>query len=122
MQAGPSSQNFPMGDADEGSHCIAILAGWRFGHDAEAGALVSAAMCSLAWLISDSSQAFHPHHAAIASGGLDRQVKIWALPPLPPPSGLKNGYAPKGYRPNVISQPIFSTDDIHKFAIDCIDW
>jgi hypothetical protein len=36
-----ASDNFPMADADEGSHIIAVLANWRWGHRAEVDALVS---------------------------------------------------------------------------------
>jgi hypothetical protein len=37
----PLSENYPQGDADEGSYAIAILAGYKSGHLAGVGALVS---------------------------------------------------------------------------------
>jgi hypothetical protein len=37
----PLSENYPQGDADEGSYALAILAGDKSGHKAEVAALVS---------------------------------------------------------------------------------
>jgi hypothetical protein len=52
---------------------------------------------------------------------MDRQVKIWALPPFPLPDP-DTPPAPPGYRPIVIDRPAFSTDRVHKAGIDNIDW
>lgn len=90
-----------MGDADEGTECVAILAG--------RGHMDKVATC-----------AFHPRHAALVTGGGDHLIKIWALPPLP--KATRRGVTPRGYRPTVVYFPIFSTARMHDEFVDWVDW
>lgn len=119
------SENYPQGDADEGTACVGIIAGEQYGHRAEVSTIVSMASCcdyKVGRFLTDD-QAFHPWHDAIASGGLDRQVKIWPLPPLPLATWESpDRTIPPGYRPTIISEPLFSTDTIHHGPLDCLDW
>ena len=65
-------------------------------------------------------QSFHPRHAALMTGGADHAVKIWALPKFPLPD--KNFTTPRGYRPQVLHFPIFSTARIHDSIVDWVEW
>ncbi|KAI9633049.1 uncharacterized protein MKK02DRAFT_40433 [Dioszegia hungarica] len=95
------NQNYPMGDADEGNHVVAILAGnWPGGHRDD--------VCTLAW---------HPVHRAIASASRDHSIKIWALPALPSPVIAKPA---RSYRPVMVSSPIFSTNQVE--PADSLFW
>ena len=67
-----------------------------------------------------ADQAFHPYHGAIATCGIDRTVKIWALPPFP--KCQRSSSSPRGYRPHVIFHPIFSTSYIHSDYVDQVQW
>ncbi|WRT69554.1 uncharacterized protein IL334_006541 [Kwoniella shivajii] len=99
------NENFPMGDADEGNCLFAILAGeGKGGHRGYV-----------------SCATFHPIKNAIATVGLDRQVKIWALPEFPKPK-LKPIPTPRGYRAKIIFVPVFSTSRLHEDFVDFVDW
>lgn len=124
------SQNYPQGKADEGNVIVAVLAGERKGgHRSAVSSLVSVSFIHGRALLSPASsalcspdrQAFHPRHNAIASGGFDRQVAIWRLPQLPDVS-LEPIPTPRGYRPEIIFGPVFSTDTLHKEKLNSIDW
>nr|XP_018260177.1 uncharacterized protein I303_07094 [Kwoniella dejecticola CBS 10117]OBR82335.1 hypothetical protein I303_07094 [Kwoniella dejecticola CBS 10117] len=99
------NENFPMGDADEGNCLVAILVGeGRGGHRG---------------YVADA--AFHPTKNAMATAGLDRQVKIWPLPELPKAS-IKPIPTPRGYRAKLIHLPLFSTSRLHADFVDNIEW
>ncbi|WWC73548.1 uncharacterized protein I206_107520 [Kwoniella pini CBS 10737] len=99
------NENFPMGDADEGDCTFAILAGeGRGGHRA---------------YVADA--AFHPTKNAVATVGLDRQVKIWPLPQLPKPS-INPLPTPIGYKAKIVHLPLFSTSKLHADFVDNVEW
>ncbi|WWC92940.1 uncharacterized protein L201_007903 [Kwoniella dendrophila CBS 6074] len=99
------NENYPMGDADQGNCLITILAGeGKGGHRGY-----------VSWA------AFHPTKNAIATAGLDRQVKIWPLFEFPEPS-FKPVPTPRGYRAKIIYVPMFSTSRLHFDFVDYIEW
>ncbi|WVR08181.1 hypothetical protein IAU60_005227 [Kwoniella sp. DSM 27419] len=99
------NENYPMGLADEGTYLVAILAGeGGGGHRTYV-----------------TSAAFHPVKAAIATCGIDRQVKIWPLPVMPdaefPPPPT-----PRGYRAQIVPLPLFSSSRLFEDYTDYIEW
>ncbi|KAH9898311.1 WD40-repeat-containing domain protein [Cubamyces lactineus] len=79
--------------------CVAVLVGGR------SGGHKGGVLCS----------AFHPSLPLIATGGVDRAVKIWRIPHSvfsPPPQ-------PRIARED---KPLFSTDLLHKARIQSVNW
>ncbi|KAI0651941.1 WD40-repeat-containing domain protein [Trametes meyenii] len=79
--------------------CVAVLAGGR------SGGHKATVLCS----------AFHPSQPLIATGGVDRAVKIWRIPPavFSPPDEPRIAREDK---------PLFSTDLLHKARVESVYW
>ncbi|KAI0669808.1 WD40-repeat-containing domain protein [Trametes maxima] len=79
--------------------CVAVLVGGR------SGGHKAAVKCS----------AFHPSQPLIATGGVDRAVKIWRIPPavFSPPDQPRIAREDK---------PLFSTDLLHKARVESVYW
>ncbi|KAI9065816.1 WD40 repeat-like protein [Trametes sanguinea] len=79
--------------------CVAVLVGGR------SGGHKAAVLCC----------AFHPSLPLIATGGIDRAVKIWRIPPsvFSPPAQPRIAREDK---------PLFSTDLIHKAMVLSVYW
>ncbi|KAI0735080.1 WD40 repeat-like protein [Earliella scabrosa] len=79
--------------------CVTVMVGGR------SGGHRGAALCS----------AFHPSQPLIATGGMDRAVKIWRIPPsvFSPPDQPVLAREDK---------PLFSTDLVHKARVLNVEW
>ncbi|KAI0778274.1 WD40 repeat-like protein [Trametes elegans] len=79
--------------------CVAVLIGGR------SGGHRGAVSCS----------AFHPSQPMIATGGVDRAVKLWRIPPavFSPPAQPRMAREDK---------PLFSTDSLHKARVQSVNW
>ncbi|KAI0375088.1 WD40 repeat-like protein [Pilatotrama ljubarskyi] len=79
--------------------CVAVMVGGR------SGGHKGAVLCA----------AFHPSHPLIATGGIDRAVKIWRIPPavFSPPAQPRLAREDK---------PLFSTDLLHKARVESVSW
>jgi hypothetical protein len=98
------SRGYALADADEGTACYGIVGGEGSGGHK--------------WDVIDV--AFHPSRAVIATCCQDWWVRIWALPETP--SVDVQDRTAKGYRPALISFPLFGTNRIHAENIDNIEW
>jgi polycomb protein EED len=96
-----------MGQADEGESIVAVLAGEGSGGHKAGVVCVT----------------FHPQYRAVVTGGLDWQIRIWALPEFPKPVDSRIRTRTKlGYRPEVIYHPVFATGRLHTEALDWVEW
>ncbi|TFK94458.1 WD40 repeat-like protein [Polyporus arcularius HHB13444] len=98
--AGPAHglhMNEPEGEGI--GQCVAVMVGGR------SGGHQGAVLCS----------AFHPSQPLIATGGMDRAVKIWRIPP----SVFNPPQEPQLARED---KPLFSTDLLHKARVWAVDW
>ncbi|KAI0361519.1 WD40 repeat-like protein [Trametes cingulata] len=79
--------------------CVAVMVGGR------SGGHKAAVLCA----------AFHPSQPLIATGGIDRAVKIWRIPPAV--------YSPPA-QPRLAREdkPLFSTDLLHKARVESVSW
>lgn len=106
------SWNYAMGKADEPDdiHCILVGEGVG-GHQAGVVGL-----------------AFHPMCDAIATCGMDYQVRIWPLPKFPdfsndsknPPQ--RSEHQPPAQRPHLVQWPLFATGRLHEDVVESIEW
>ncbi|KAG8936859.1 hypothetical protein FRC02_010721 [Tulasnella sp. 418] len=97
----------PLGDAmaDEGrgiGKCVLVLAGQAIGSGGHEAAILDAD--------------FHPTLPLIATGGLDRCVKIWFIPTI---RDTLDSAAPKLF---VEDKPLFSSSMLHECRVTSIKW
>ncbi|KAL7424983.1 hypothetical protein Q5752_000670 [Cryptotrichosporon argae] len=96
------NENYAMGKADEGGCAVAIVGGARPGGHVDGVIALD----------------FHPTRQLLATGGGDRRLKLWPLPPLPAPELDTTVPRP----PPRISFPLFTTKRIHRSAVASIQW